>query len=211
MAAGLAHGGVHPAVDVLLEVGEAVLPAFRAFAEPYFSQGKGWTYHTVERHVGFHPGGGTAWFDERLTNEAYLSEVSMAVRRSDMTEPEGQEYVTPKLAQRFINAVGPNGNDKTPVPKVLVPHSEHTPENTLEPFLKHYTTVQEFMIEATMTDLVRTKLKSPIMPILKFQLGDAFKIILMHNERHLKQIERLMSLTVFPKKKLTEARKASLH
>ena len=147
----------------------------------------------------------------RLTNEAYLSEVSMAVRRSDMTEPEGQEYVTPKLAQRFINAVGPNGNDKTPVPKVLVPHSEHTPENTLELFLKHYTAVQEFMIEATMTDLVRTKLKSPIMPILKFQLGDAFKIILMHNERHLKQIERLMSLTVFPKKKLTEARKASLH
>lgn len=44
---------------------------FRAYAEPHFSQGKGWTYTAVERHVSLHPAGGTAWFDERLVNEAY--------------------------------------------------------------------------------------------------------------------------------------------
>jgi uncharacterized protein (TIGR02246 family) len=44
---------------------------FREFAEPHFSNGKGWTYDVVERHVGFAPDANVAWFDERLTNEAY--------------------------------------------------------------------------------------------------------------------------------------------
>jgi catechol 2,3-dioxygenase-like lactoylglutathione lyase family enzyme len=44
---------------------------FRAYAEPHFSKGNGWTYAVVERHVDFHPDERSAWFDERLQNEAY--------------------------------------------------------------------------------------------------------------------------------------------
>ncbi|MBL8762878.1 MAG: nuclear transport factor 2 family protein [Phycisphaerae bacterium] len=45
--------------------------AFRAYAEPHFSAGKGWTYHAVERHVSVHPDGAAAWFDERLKNAKF--------------------------------------------------------------------------------------------------------------------------------------------
>ncbi len=41
---------------------------FRAYAHPYFSQGKGWTYTVAERFVYFSRDGQTAWFDERLDN-----------------------------------------------------------------------------------------------------------------------------------------------
>lgn len=44
---------------------------FRAYAEPYFSQGQGWTYEVLERHVFLGGAGATAWFDERLWNEKY--------------------------------------------------------------------------------------------------------------------------------------------
>lgn len=44
---------------------------FREYAEPFFSQGQGWTYEVVERHVFFGPGGHVAWFDEALANERY--------------------------------------------------------------------------------------------------------------------------------------------
>ena len=47
------------------------LPAFRAYCEPYFARGQGWTYVPVERHLGFGPAGDVAWFDERLQNEKY--------------------------------------------------------------------------------------------------------------------------------------------
>ena len=44
---------------------------FSGFAEPYFSKGKGWTYHPRDRHVAFSAVGQVAWFDELLDNENY--------------------------------------------------------------------------------------------------------------------------------------------
>ena len=47
------------------------LAQFRAFAEPIFASGRGWTYVMTEREIDFSPDGRTAWFDELLQNEAY--------------------------------------------------------------------------------------------------------------------------------------------
>ncbi len=57
------------------------LPAFRAFCEPYFSKGVGWTYEPRERHVSV--AGGLAWFDERLWNEKYGECRGTGVLRAD--------------------------------------------------------------------------------------------------------------------------------
>lgn len=43
--------------------------AFQAYADPYFSQGRGWTYEPLERHV--YVENDVAWVDERLWNEKY--------------------------------------------------------------------------------------------------------------------------------------------
>jgi hypothetical protein len=47
------------------------LAAFRAYAEPHFARGTGWTYRAIERHVSLAPCRTVAWFDERLSNEKY--------------------------------------------------------------------------------------------------------------------------------------------
>ena len=49
------------------------LPEFRAFAEPYFSQGKGWSYPATERTITLAPidCGCIAWFEEKLVNDSY--------------------------------------------------------------------------------------------------------------------------------------------
>jgi ketosteroid isomerase-like protein len=44
---------------------------FRAFVEPYFSRGRGWTYTPLERHVELSADGRVAWFDERLASASY--------------------------------------------------------------------------------------------------------------------------------------------
>lgn len=60
------------------------LPAFKAFAMPYFQRDSAWVYETIERHIDVAPGGDFAWFDERLMN-ARLGETrgSGALRRID--------------------------------------------------------------------------------------------------------------------------------
>ena len=45
--------------------------AFRAYAAPHFSTGRGWTYHPRDRHVFLGPSADVAWFDERLDNAKY--------------------------------------------------------------------------------------------------------------------------------------------
>ena len=42
---------------------------FRAYAEPYFAAGRGWTYHPRNRVVRFN--GDVAWFDEILDHDSY--------------------------------------------------------------------------------------------------------------------------------------------
>ena len=44
---------------------------FKAFAEPYFSKGRGWTYTATTRNIAIGPDGKTAWFDELLWNKSY--------------------------------------------------------------------------------------------------------------------------------------------
>lgn len=44
---------------------------FRAYAEPFFSKGRGWTYRPRSRAVVLGPDGRTAWFDELLDSENY--------------------------------------------------------------------------------------------------------------------------------------------
>ncbi|WNG62174.1 nuclear transport factor 2 family protein [Archangium gephyra] len=40
---------------------------FRAWAKPYFSKGKAWSFTSVSRHVSFSKDGAVAWFDEALS------------------------------------------------------------------------------------------------------------------------------------------------
>jgi len=49
------------------------LDAFRAYAEPYFARGQGWTYAPHDRVVTIAPVACRciAWFDERLDNASY--------------------------------------------------------------------------------------------------------------------------------------------
>jgi hypothetical protein len=49
------------------------LPQFRAFAEPYFSQGKGWTYTPTSRTITFADieCRCVAWFEENLDSASY--------------------------------------------------------------------------------------------------------------------------------------------
>lgn len=48
------------------------LEEFRAFADPYFERGQGWTYTLSEgrRQIDFSEDGSVAWFDEMLDNES---------------------------------------------------------------------------------------------------------------------------------------------
>jgi len=50
----------------------------------------------------------------------------------------------------------------------------------------------------TGTDLKKLKICSPISPLIRMNLGDAFLINLYHDQRHLNQAERILNNKSFP-------------
>jgi hypothetical protein len=47
-------------------------------------------------------------------------------------------------------------------------------------------------------DLARVKVASPVSPLIRWQLGAAFHIVVAHTDRHLQQAERVMQNPAFP-------------
>ena len=74
--------------------------AFKAFAEPYFSKGKGWTYKSQVRNISLSQSGKTAWFDEQLHNEKYGN-----TRGSGALVKEGGQW---KITQYVLSFPVPN-------------------------------------------------------------------------------------------------------
>lgn len=71
------------------------LTEFRAYAEPYFAQGRGWTYTPVERTVTLAPiqCGCVAWFDEVLDSESYGVTRGSGVLRKTRSGWKIEQYV----------------------------------------------------------------------------------------------------------------------
>jgi uncharacterized protein (TIGR02246 family) len=71
------------------------LAEFRAFAEPYFSQGKGWSYPATERTITVAPIDCrcVAWFEEKLTNTSYGETRGSGVLRLTQNGWKIEQYV----------------------------------------------------------------------------------------------------------------------
>jgi len=76
------------------------LAEFRAFAEPYFEKGRGWTYVPTQRKIAIGPDGSTAWFDELLENASYGT-----TRGTGVLVRDGEEW---KIAQYHLTIPVPN-------------------------------------------------------------------------------------------------------
>lgn len=72
--------------------------AFKKYTQPYFSQGKGWTYVPRDRTIVVH--GDVAWFDELLDNASYGE-----CRGTGVLVKEGEEW---KIAQYNLHFPVPN-------------------------------------------------------------------------------------------------------
>lgn len=85
---------------------------FKAFVEPYFSQGKGWLYTPVERNISLIKQGQVAFFDEILFSESYGT-----CRGSGLLVKTDQGW---KISQYNLSIPMPNGVAKALVKQIKV-------------------------------------------------------------------------------------------
>ena len=97
----------------------------------------------------------------------------------------------------LINQVTPVTGRNLRAPKVFRP-SESSIQGTLENFLEQQAQFIQFVRETDGVDYNKTRLRSPVTPLMRYSLADAFVITVVHAQRHLTQARRVRETSGFP-------------
>jgi hypothetical protein len=104
----------------------------------------------------------------------------------------------PSLIGGFlIKQLMPESTRKVPAPKAFRP-SQSAIKGALEDFLIHQDAFVNFVKAAGRLDYNKTRMRSPITPLMRYSLADAFVVTVVHGRRHLAQAWRMRETSGFP-------------
>jgi len=123
-----------------------------------------------------------------LSNLSYLDgPFPAAVAKSRARGPSAKVW-KPSLAGGWLTRLLVEGTRPWPTAKVLEPGPEARP-NVVDVFLGSVGRVRALMFEADGFDL-GVGFASPVASFVRLNLGDAFRLLVVHSHRHLGQVER---------------------
>ena len=97
----------------------------------------------------------------------------------------------------LIKQLLPESTRKLPAPKVFRPASSAI-DQPLEHFLEAQAVFLGFVSEAKGLDYNKTRVRSPVTPLLRYSLADSFVVNVVHGQRHLAQARRVLQHSAFP-------------
>lgn len=98
----------------------------------------------------------------------------------------------------LIKQVVPETTRRIPAPKVFSPSQSPAIEGALEKYLNQQSEFLGFVREAQGIDYNKARLRSPVTPLMRYSLADAFVVTVVHGWRHLAQAKRVRDTDGFP-------------
>jgi hypothetical protein len=111
---------------------------------------------------------------------------------------QGPAYRPSFLGGWLIKQVNPETGRNLPAPKIFRPSESSSIDEPLEKFLKQQERFIEFVRESNGVDYNKTRLRSPVTPLMRYSLADAFVVTVVHGRRHLAQARRVRESSGFP-------------
>ena len=129
-----------------------------------------------------------------LTYADYFSRMEAAIHQASPTD--GTTYTAGFFAQKMIDGQRPHQGKrrlKMKTFKKLTPATDKkTPEQIFETLFQYHTRLEQLLTQAEALDWNRVKVTSALGPILRFKLGDCFRFLLAHTERHILQAQEVL-------------------
>jgi hypothetical protein len=131
-----------------------------------------------------------------ITDQSYVDALrKLLPKAKSSTSWEWQ----PSLIGGFlIRSQMPDSTTKMKTPARWRPGPEAR-ANVVEEYIKLREELIDLMKQADGKDLRRTKLSSPAAKLIRINVGDAFMTLVVHTQRHLRQIDRILAHSQFPK------------
>lgn len=129
----------------------------------------------------------------RIMNAAYLGVLTQAIDAAD--KPARDEAFQPGFfARLFIKFVSPDPKFKVKTVSAAVPREGSGSIESLRQLIDQQDELLAVLDKADQVNLNKTKLTSPLSSLVKFTIGEALTVIVMHELRHLDQMERAMGV-----------------
>ena len=125
-------------------------------------------------------------------SDFYLPEIDRRIQAAP--KKSHPEFKTNWLGKKFVKAVSPleqgakgmnTMKDKNPLAMDLSPA-------TLDQFIGDQERMLKLLDAAKEVNLTKTKTSISISKLIKVRLGDTFRVVIYHNQRHLQQAERAL-------------------
>jgi hypothetical protein len=129
--------------------------------------------------------------------DRYFS-VALARARRKWPVTSGPCFMPSMVGGWLARQVNPEGGRNFRAPKVFRPSESSSIHGSLEMFLNQQARFLDFVHESTGIDYNKTRLRSPVTPLMRYSLADAFVITVLHGQRHLAQARRVREMPQFP-------------
>lgn len=137
----------------------------------------GWSVAEVYEHL-------------NIADESYLARIRDLVARPDAPRsPAGSVAWSPSFAGGIL-ANGLRGERRLPAPKIYRPGPAPRP-NVVGEYLGRLDELSRLLAAAAPLEWRRARTSSPVVGLIRMNLGDCFTILVVHAARHIRQIERV--------------------
>lgn len=129
-----------------------------------------------------------------IMNEAYLQALDEAMLRADQTD-ETERFRPGLFARLFISLVSPDPKFKVKTIAATTPAPGSADRNSIRGLADQQDRLLDVISKADGVNLNATRLTSPFSSLIRFTIGEALTVIVMHQLRHMQQIRRLLTKT----------------
>jgi hypothetical protein len=135
-----------------------------------------------------------------LTGNVYLPRMQKQIARSlakkQVAPPLFKEGIIGKFS---VKSMKPQPGTTVPKPmktfKILDPYRNPEPQQRyLNTFIDQQNQLIELLTLAQQVDLNQNRINSALGPLVRFKLGDAFRFVIAHEQRHVLQMKRTLAL-----------------
>jgi hypothetical protein len=133
-----------------------------------------------------------------VTAGAYHPRIAAAIDGHRSPSARTTPYRTTWLGQKFVDMMrDTTGRRRIKAPRPFRPATQPAPGSSAR-LLASIRELDDLLQRASGADIVRARVASPAMPLLRLNLGEALELQVVHIARHLAQARRVREHPAFP-------------
>jgi hypothetical protein len=186
-----------------MDVQKADLPGLITAANNVANEAKNTFGHLTPAQLNWKPSA-ERWsvaqcFDHLLTtNKGYFPVIDSVLAGQKRTLWQSVPLVPGLLGKLLIKALDPASTRKFKTPGKFQPGQSDVSDSVINDFVAQQTRMVEKMKSTEHLDLERIVITSPAAAVVTYSLMDAYRIIVVHEQRHFQQAKRVTEESGFP-------------